>query len=65
MEVNMEVTQEVPTEEYFNIQISDLENQIIQGIELNEEFDIILFFEHVIDSLYEDLKKYYPESVRI
>lgn len=61
----MEVTQEVPTEEYFNIQISDLENQIIQGIELNEEFDIILFFEHVIDSLYEDLKKNYPESVRI
>lgn len=61
----MEVTQKVPTEEYFNIQISDLENQIIQGIELNEEFDIILFFEHVIDSLYEDLKKYYPESVRI
>ena len=61
----MEVTQEVPTEEYFNVQISDLENQIIQGIELNEEFDIILFFEHVIDSLYEDLKKNYPESVRI
>jgi hypothetical protein len=56
-------TQETPTLEYINKNISQLEHEIIIGIELGEEPDIILFYEHIIDTLYDDIKTHYPQEL--
>jgi|688.fasta_scaffold289319_4 hypothetical protein len=42
-----------------NKNIAELECQIIEGIGLHEEPDLISFYETVIDALYHDMEKYY------